>query len=614
MPTLLTDEEQEEHHSKHPPLPGHKEHSCTDTPCLIFFVSCLALLAYIGHYSLKNGDYRRICHGYNSDKQVCGVDNDAPYLFWCLDNTTQDIVLDKPVCIETCPDAASEPRAAYCAGSSIAYPSQRVGNWCLPQGDERVAEVLEGVTMKYTSHVLTFWRDVRASGPLVLPAVVTTSIVIGYMYIFLMHRCAKQFVSLCQFMLIGGCIGFGMYVIDSALKGHVTAYAEIAVTLGIMLVAFGVILFFVLCLRRKNLDTAVGCIEAAAECIAEEPTLLIEPLAAICAVVCCLVSMLVFISWVASTGEVAAVGSRGVRRVFTYTYEQSAYLAFSFFMLFWMLEFSNSLSQYVLSWTAQMWYFTPYVDGHKVDKNYSGVIDGYLHALRYHVGTIALGSLLITYLRGVRIAGAMLVRHTQVEGNLVTACLRASCDCCIALFHEQLAHLTKNAYMDVAISSSTFCTGARRALDLLTHEVPAVAELHGCQNIFHICGVGMIVSVNVWVTLAATNSMLVFTEETSPYFVTTPLYVAAAAGLVGGFIATCFMTVLDVVGDTILYCFASGQRRRRQFDANEYREKKQPETGMYGWIFGEESETETSTEDEIAYAPARLKSLIVDSP
>merc|ERR1719195_760808 len=80
----------------------------------------------------------------------------------------------------------------------------------------------------------------------------------------------------------------------------------------------------------------------------------------------------------------------GVYRKFVWRCEQQVYILGSIVMALWLLQFCRALSQYTLIWTAQLWYFTP----KKTALRNCCIFRGYGNALRFHSGTLVLGSLL----------------------------------------------------------------------------------------------------------------------------------------------------------------------------------------------------------------------------
>lgn len=612
----LTKEEQDEHESKHPPLPGNKVHVCTDPMWLVFFLVCVAFAAHITHYATVNGDHRKLSRGYNKEKQLCGFHAgvvDTPYLFYCRDIASQDFVLDDPICVASCPHqnlTADQNETNACPGGTEEYDSRPLGHWCLPLNKGQVQKVTTKITGENTaSHLVSTWRDIRNGAPLFIPANVILAILVGYLYLYLLNTCAEYLVYVCELVLVAGTMGLGGWILEKVLMdGLQLVSLEVDLLIGSALCLVGFFMFCLFCCKNQSVGTAVGCIQAACECLVQEPMLLIEPLISIVFKIAVLGSALFGLAQLVTTGQIHLPGENGIRRDFTYTQEQWLYLGFYIFMIVWVTEMMHSTSQYVLAWTTQMWYFTPYVNGRKVDKLSCGVFKGLLNALRYHLGTIAFGSLLIAYLRVIRVAMAVLAKAASAQGNAVGVCLAKSCVCCLTCFTRFLEFLTKNAYMDVAITSSNFCPAAGRAQELLMSEVPAVAVLNGTQFIFQVCGIGLVTSANIWLTLIVTTKFAVFTNPKSTFYMSSSVGVCFVAGMIGAFIASGFMSVFDTVGDTILYCFASEQRRRSsRVDQKAYRTQK-TSPSMYSWVFGEEVDDDEP--EHVDYAPRKLKELI----
>merc|ERR1712183_12087 len=107
-----------------------------------------------------------------------------------------------------------------------------------------------------------------------------------------------------------------------------------------------------------------------------------------------------------------------------------------------------------------------------------------------------------------------------------------------------------------------------------------------------------------------------FTDQASDQYIDNVTWIAVVGGGLAFFISTCFMNVFDTVGETILYCFASEQRRRRNLDKRRgglYKSGKTVTgtmTGIWNLFFGSDSEDE---DDHVDYAPAKLKEVIKEA-
>lgn len=120
-------------------------------------------------------------------------------------------------------------------------------------------------------------------------------------------------------------------------------------------------------LKRKALNTAVACVEAACEAIFAMPSLLLQPAVEIGLKAAILGSMLYGFMWVVSTGDVksssAVIGGvkvKGLSRSFEYTDDQQVMLAYYAFGMIWATELLTALGQFVVSYSVVLWYCTLY--------------------------------------------------------------------------------------------------------------------------------------------------------------------------------------------------------------------------------------------------------------
>jgi len=630
-----------DHESKHPPLPGHKEHRCTDLGWLFVFFLALGGLGYIQFYAWHHGDLRRLSHGYNYHKEMCGVNasvSDKAFVYWCKDMTGQNLALNYPTCVASCPTDASgytncfDP-TTHQLTEIPTYPTRPVGRYCLPTetnlsdrlGDKLVGKNLLGQIARVIDILRHTWMLPASAG--------VVAVIIGYAYLFLLDHYAGPLVKVCMVLLVVGPMALGAFFIWQSLsaggeKEKETGLndAQYDLIFGGSLIVTGLVMAVVACCFHTGTDTAVGCIEAACECMFQEPTLLLEPFISLASKAFTLVIMGLGFVTLAACGNVVA-GENGVMRSFSWSPEEYGYAAYMVFMLLWLLELSSATSQYVLAWATQMWYFTPYVNSEKIDVPSWSICKGYANAITFHLGTLALGSLLIAFLRFIRMVLAYLASTAQAQGNCVGACIAKCCVCFISCFKNFIEFLNKNAYMDVAITSEGFCASAVRAMEIIGSEVPAVALLNGAQVIFQIAGMGIITSVPTILVYIACKRMPTFSDPQSSLYVEEPKWVAVAAAIVSGVIAASFMVVFDTVGDTILYCFATDERRHherrsssqamqssRSFTSDESSEQEQ---GFFGWLFGagesiKEQAESLVMEEKVEYAPPRLRQLIED--
>eukprot|EP00442_Polarella_glacialis_P027446 CAMPEP_0115121434 /NCGR_PEP_ID=MMETSP0227-20121206/46244_1 /TAXON_ID=89957 /ORGANISM="Polarella glacialis, Strain CCMP 1383" /LENGTH=415 /DNA_ID=CAMNT_0002523213 /DNA_START=103 /DNA_END=1351 /DNA_ORIENTATION=+ len=382
------------------------------------------------------------------------------------------------------------------------------------------------------------------------------------------------------------------------------AQQHLIIGLGLLLV--GCVMSCFAAKHRKGIDTATGCITASCDCIFEMPSILLEPFLSISCKVMLLGPLAYYFILLVSSGRMAQYWVDGVPfRRLVHSEEQKFYMAYTLFMFFWVMELIHSCSQYLLSFTAQRWYFTPYIEGMKGAMPCCMLLAGICNLFRYHIGTMAFGALLHMFGRGFKIFLKCMPRPKKGSNPV--------CCCCGEGCYALAGMLKKCAYMDVAITSSNYCSAASRAYDTMSYRVPAVAVLNGAQFVFQICGTGVIVAFQA------------ITQATSQLYLVDLNAVLVASAVGGLIVALAFMIVFDTVGDTILYCFAleeqrylqvkdslAGSETPRIFSACAFgRGNKSP--GLIGWLIGGDGrEPLVDADHRLEYAPDSLRQLIDD--
>lgn len=236
-------------------------------------------------------------------------------------------------------------------------------------------------------------------------------------------------------------------------------------------------------------------------------------------------------------------------------------ILFYLFLLYWNLETLTALGEYVLAYMVGQWFFSPVnQDGEKSHVPKRLLLWGYATGLGFHLGSLAFGGFLVAVCRFVRMLVTYLIGQLQREGNLVAACMARIAFCCLSCVQSCIEFLSKNAYMDVAINSTSFCKAARQAFMVITEAMAEMPILNGATVVFQLTGVlSITASSSVLVYLAVTTHER-FTDLRSAHHVADPWVVTILAGAVSFVVAFGFMEVFDMVADTLLYSFVFVRR------------------------------------------------------
>lgn len=169
---------------------------------------------------------------------------------------------------------------------------------------------------------------------------------------------------------------------------------------------------------------------------------------------------------------------------FENTRATNAMLVYHFLGLIWTAEFLQGMGVLAMAGAVAMWYFDSASGTKDPRSNISGSSRLWLffrHAWRYHVGTVAFGSFIITVIQIIRLVLAYITRKTaklQQQYRLVCAglgargrcgahvilhpivslaqvkCLMCCCNCCLWCLKKCVDFINQTAYIFVRASES----------------------------------------------------------------------------------------------------------------------------------------------------------------
>uniref|UniRef100_A0A7S0NU97 Choline transporter-like protein n=1 Tax=Calcidiscus leptoporus TaxID=127549 RepID=A0A7S0NU97_9EUKA len=186
--------------------------------------------------------------------------------------------------------------------------------------------------------------------------------------------------------------------------------------------------------------------------------------------------------------------------------------------------------------------------------------------LRYHTGSVALGSLLITALKFVRIVFLFLRRRTRFLGKrCAPKCgsrfARALCcyvECCLACFEKCLRALCRYAYTQLMISGHPFCKSAAEAFTLLTANLAGAATLRVIAAAYLALGKLLVAAACGTVGALILLSESPFKEEL--YSIWPPVVAIVVIALA---VSMIFFGVYNMTIDTIFVCVCIEKDRKQ---------------------------------------------------
>ena len=235
---------------------------------------------------------------------------------------------------------------------------------------------------------------------------------------------------------------------------------------------------------------------------------------------------------------------------------------------FWMAVFIDGLHQATLAGAVANWYFCEekiktlsICPGFNAMKN----------LLKYNLGSIAFGSLLVAIVRTIQVIIWIVERQAGMDPlsgvaeppkwkKAVFACLK----CCTACVEKFLAFINRNAFIGIAIFGYDFCRAAQKCLALKVENAGRAATTSMiCVGVLFL---GKVIAVAG--SLAAFNAIAGY-NNAKQIDNMEPLNLIVLYVIVGVFsfiITSVFLSVYEMALDTIFICFCEDQQRNNGKD------------------------------------------------
>ncbi|KAI9090192.1 plasma-membrane choline transporter-domain-containing protein [Phlyctochytrium arcticum] len=263
-----------------------------------------------------------------------------------------------------------------------------------------------------------------------------------------------------------GFLAVGFEPIDSALYNE-----KLLLILGCTVGGISLILsIIILCLLRR-IRLAVRVIKEASRAMRAMPLIFFFPIFKYIIVAAWMVIFVGVMALLATSGDIIAArfendintGLREIGKQYsnsgTLQYMQ-IYFVFGFL---WVYNWLVAIGQCTIAGAIAIWYWSR-------DKNALPslpVIRSFGRTLRYHLGSLAFGSLVIAIVQLIRIIILEAQRRVKGSGNKTAQYILCCLQCCFKCVEKVLKMITKNAYVEIAVYGYSFCTAARKAMELI---------------------------------------------------------------------------------------------------------------------------------------------------
>lgn len=210
----------------------------------------------------------------------------------------------------------------------------------------------------------------------------------------------------------------------------------------------------------------------------------------------------------------------------------------------WTYFFLIGVNQVTLAGAFATWYWA--LDKRALPR--FPVLKSFWRTIRYHLGSVALGSLFIAFVAWLQVF-LMVLRRMQAAKNPIVQWIICCCLCFLKCIQFILKFINKNAYIRISITGEAFCKAAGGATALLIKNALKVAAINVVSTfILLISKFGIAALVGFCVYIVLQQNLLGYNLHF--IFLTVVL-----SGFIALIIASAFLGVFHLAIDTIFLCF-----------------------------------------------------------
>lgn len=357
------------------------------------------------------------------------------------------------------------------------------------------------------------------------------------------------------------------------------------------MIGVGVIYVGLLMYLRKRIAAAISILKYSTRAIMGIPTLLIFPLLWLASVISYLVLWVIgylVLDQMRSEPESFEVpNSVNVGdteyRLFEASEADQVARNIHIFGLIWNIQFLYYFAYYVVAGTISTWYFSR--DKSKVP---GGTLATQIwRAIRYHMGTIAFGSLLMAIVKVIRYIVRTAEKRSKAKSNKITRAVFSCVTCCLYCVEALIDRISKNGLVYTAIFGYPLWTAGMKATGMMA------------QNLARAAAVGVIGKYSIFigklfVTFGTGFAAIGFFDRFPEYSGENEILTLTVSMIVAYIVSLACFNVFDVAVDTVFLCFiydesmvkmhgqmyASGELKALIGGQTDYEDLYDPETGL----------------------------------
>lgn len=237
-----------------------------------------------------------------------------------------------------------------------------------------------------------------------------------------------------------------------------------------------------------------------------------------------------------------------------YTPHIAVAILFHLFGCFWGTQFIIACSSTVIAGSVASYYWAR--GGVSEEIPFLPVFASMRRLLRYSLGSVALGSLVVSPVETVRFILESLRRKLKyadtTSSTRIGRVTSASSQCCLGCIDWTIRSVNRNAYILIAITGKGFCKASTIATGLIKNNIMRIGKVNVIGDI--ILSLGKF-CVSLFCALFAFLMLDTHKYKSAHNKISSPLFPVLVSWGLGYVVATLFFAVVELAIDTIILSF-----------------------------------------------------------
>jgi len=544
----------------------NKNRSCTDILFLLFFIaSIVGVIICISTASNAGADPYRTVYGVDYSGRICGRSagvEDKPLAIWPDPST-----FNFKTCVDSCDKTLDTDYVV------AAYETEDYFHYCIPKDPSSV----NGAPDLLSKFQSTSELASRAIGDLLTtwPVLVGSfflALIIAWLYSISSRAFVTLFVWGGIFLILAGGAIFGITLLNDAAEATSTEVTDRATAMrvvGIIVIVCTVISLLLVIFLRNRIRIAIEIYKEAGRAVEEMPSLTLFPLGPTFVgagyfVFFIAVSLYIFsvktstdVATPSAITSIPQYSSITTYKSFQFKDSFKRSWAYVFFQMLWTMQFLSYFSYLVVAGAIANWYFSNRdASGKKKRGNGDNELEpnpvaaSVWRTIRYHLGTVAIGALIIAVIQAIR----AVVKYAEMQMNKIQGQSRVRTvlfcllQCCLYCLQCCMDKINKNAYVWTAIWGDSFAPAVCNSFSLIWNNLFRVAAIN-------MVGVYMLFLGKLVVALLTTGICSLIMKAYGLDKLNSPVVPLVVIFIIAYMVASIFMVIFDTTIDTVFLCF-----------------------------------------------------------